>query len=139
MESWRNLFPNVLFQGRDGFFSWSTENESVLREISEFKPDILFVCLGMPLQEEWSLRFGEQTQAKFIIPAGGLLDYYAGKTKLTPRWIGRLGFEWLYRFLHDPRRLFFRYFIEPWFLIPYIFQDILECITRRFPSKGSKP
>ena len=52
--------------------------------------------------------------------------------------MGQLGLEWLYRFIHDPRRLFFRYFIEPWFLLPYFFKDATEFAVNILSSKNDR-
>ena len=130
VENWKKLFPKVQIQGLHGCFDWGKESDLVVNKINLFEPDLLIVCLGMPLQEKWSLLFASKIKAKIILTAGGLIDYYSGKTIAPPRWIARLGFEWFYRFICDPKRLFFRYFIEPWFLVPYVYKDIVEYIHK---------
>ncbi len=50
--------------------------------------------------------------ARVIVNVGACLDYLAGTRALT-RWLGRIGFEWLFRLLRDPRRLWHRYLVEP--------------------------
>ncbi|MGZ8370355.1 MAG: WecB/TagA/CpsF family glycosyltransferase, partial [Caulobacteraceae bacterium] len=52
-----------------------------------------------------------------VFTVGAAFDYEAGAVPTPPRWTGRLGVEWLARFLVEPRRLFTRYFVEPWSLI----------------------
>ena len=46
------------------------------------------------------------------INVGGTIDFIAGEQKRAPKWINKIGMEWLYRFIHSPKRLFKRYFID---------------------------
>jgi N-acetylglucosaminyldiphosphoundecaprenol N-acetyl-beta-D-mannosaminyltransferase len=46
------------------------------------------------------------------IGIGAGLDFIAGRAKRAPEWVGRLGFEWLYRLAHEPRRLWRRYLVN---------------------------
>ena len=59
-----------------------------------------------------------------IFSIGGALAYEAGVVATPPRWTGRLGLEWLWRFATEPRRLFARYFVEPWALLPLALRDL---------------
>ncbi len=90
------------------------ENQAVLAEISAFAPDILMVGMGMPRQEVWVLENHKDIAARAVFCCGALMDYVAGEIPTPPRWIGRLGFEWLYRLVSEPVRLWRRYLLEPW-------------------------
>lgn len=74
--------------------------------------DILFVGMGVPKQEI----FIYENMWKYNIPislsVGATIDFIAGKQKRAPKWINRIGFEWLYRLIHDPGRLCKRYLID---------------------------
>jgi N-acetylglucosaminyldiphosphoundecaprenol N-acetyl-beta-D-mannosaminyltransferase len=72
------------------------------------------VGMGMPRQEVWVLENREDIDARALFCCGALMDYVAGEIPTPPRWIGRLGFEWLYRLLSEPSRLWRRYLLEPW-------------------------
>lgn len=106
-------YPRLRIVGlHDGYFDREgRENEECLAAINAVKPDILVVCFGMPLQEEWIARNRSSLSVHAIFPAGAALDYAAGIARMTPAWIARLQLEWLYRLLHEPRRLFVRYVI----------------------------
>ncbi|OAZ44271.1 hypothetical protein A9Z40_12840 [Microbacterium arborescens] len=80
------------------------------------KADLVLVGLGMPRQEEWIVR-NQRFVNGVIANVGGCLDYFAGAQSLAPRWMGRLGLEWFFRLVKDPRRLARRYLVEPFELI----------------------
>jgi N-acetylglucosaminyldiphosphoundecaprenol N-acetyl-beta-D-mannosaminyltransferase len=82
------------------------------------------VGMGMPRQEQWLEHNYDALDARVLIPVGAAFDYEAGVQKAAPRWTGRFGVEWAFRFVHDPTRLFHRYFIEPWRLIPAAVRDL---------------
>ena len=78
------------------------------------KAKILFIGRGSPLQELFSAEIVKkniQTNTPIaIISIGAAFDFIAGTKKQAPRWVGDCGFEWLYRLLHEPKRLWRRYF-----------------------------
>ncbi len=67
--------------------------------------DILFVAFGAPKQEIWIKENLERLPVKIAIGVGGAFDYIAGIVPRAPAWIRNLGFEWLYRLIHQPWRL----------------------------------
>ena len=115
----RAEFPGLALETAHGYFDASregAENRAVVDTINHCRPDLLLVGMGMPRQERWILENREALDAGAIFNVGGLLDYVAGATATPPRWMGRLGLEWLFRLLSDPSRLWKRYLIEPWFV-----------------------
>jgi N-acetylglucosaminyldiphosphoundecaprenol N-acetyl-beta-D-mannosaminyltransferase len=111
--------PNLKLSFHHGYFSKKgDENGFVLRQVTNFKPDILFVGMGMPKQEQWVIENWEHLPNCLITNSGALMDYFAGKIRTPPRWLGPLGLEWLYRLISEPKRLSYRYLIEPWQLLP---------------------
>lgn len=118
---------------RDGFFDMtpgSADEAAIRGQIAAFKPDILFVGMGMPRQEAWIVRNHAFLGPCAIFSVGAAFDYEAGAQKSAPRWMGRVGVEWLFRLAADPRRLFTRYCVEPWSLIPPAARDIVSAIRR---------
>jgi len=107
----------VTVAGADGYFDVSRESDQILTQLSQFKPDLVLVGMGMPLQEKFLFENLEKLPAAYYATVGGAIDYLADRQPLAPRFIGRLGLEWLWRFLHAPRRLFNRYFVEPFRLL----------------------
>jgi N-acetylglucosaminyldiphosphoundecaprenol N-acetyl-beta-D-mannosaminyltransferase len=133
----RGCYPGVQLAVRDGYFDMtegSTEAQAVTAEVAAFKPHIVFVGMGMPRQEAWIVRNHAVLPPCAIFSVGAAFDYEAGVQKAAPRWTGRLGIEWLYRLVSDPKRLFRRYCIEPWFLIPAALGDVARLITAEKPT-----
>lgn len=85
---------------------------SFLEEIRSARPDIVLVAFGNPKQEKWIGMYGRQLGVPVMIGVGGSLDFVAGQTQRAPEWMRRSGFEWLFRLLQEPRRLFQRYAID---------------------------
>ena len=120
-------YPDADIAIHHGFFDarpGSSENAAVLDRITAFQPHILFVGMGMPRQELWIAENFERLPDCVILSVGAAFDYEAGVQSAAPRWMGRAGIEWAYRLLHDPKRLFVRYCVEPWTLIPLALRDI---------------
>ncbi len=105
-----------------GFENNSVEINKMNRIISAASPDLLIVCFGCPKQEKWVYENYHKYNAKVSICAGGTVDFLAGNISRAPRWISSIGLEWLYRFLHEPRRLFKRYFIDDLKIIKMIWK-----------------
>jgi N-acetylglucosaminyldiphosphoundecaprenol N-acetyl-beta-D-mannosaminyltransferase len=76
------------------------------------KPDLVFVGLGPPKQEIWIHRATESLGPAVSFGVGASLDFLAGKFKRAPRWVSRIGFEWAYRLVQEPRRLWRRYLVD---------------------------
>lgn len=74
--------------------------------------DIVVVCFGCPKQEIFVYKNYKKYGAKMSICAGATIDFIAGQIRRCPKWISRIGFEWFFRFLMEPRRMFKRYFVD---------------------------
>ena len=123
----RKLNPTLQLEVSDGYFdarSGSVENEALVERINAYKPDLLMVGMGMPRQEFWTQENCARLDAHVILSSNGAaLDYVAGAVPTPPRWAGRLGLEWLFRLVNEPRRLFTRYCVEPWFILLLLLVD----------------
>lgn len=87
----------------------SFEKEKVIEQINQASPDIVWVGLGAPKQEQWMNEYYTHVHS-LMIGVGAGFDYHAGNIKRAPLWMQRCCLEWLYRLIQDPRRLFKRYF-----------------------------
>lgn len=96
---------------RDGYWR-EDEEEGVARAVRDAAPDILLVATGSPRKERFIHRYKESMGVPFAMGVGGVFDILAGETRRAPRIFRRLGLEWFYRFLQEPRRMFRRYFID---------------------------
>lgn len=120
----RAEWPGAAIASRDGYFDMEADAGAVVAQIADFAPDILFVGMGMPRQEAFVARHHQALPACAIFTVGAAFDYEAGAQKAAPRWMGRLGIEWLFRLLANPRRLFTRYCVEPWSLVGAALHDL---------------
>jgi N-acetylglucosaminyldiphosphoundecaprenol N-acetyl-beta-D-mannosaminyltransferase len=103
--------PGMRIAGaRNGYFD-DAEAESVARAIREARPDILFVGITSPKKEVFLSRWHDWMDVPVCHGVGGSFDVIAGKTKRAPRLWQRMGMEWFYRTLQEPRRLWKRYLV----------------------------
>jgi N-acetylglucosaminyldiphosphoundecaprenol N-acetyl-beta-D-mannosaminyltransferase len=126
-------WPGVQIATAHGYFDMeadSANSQYRVETINRFGPDVIFVGMGMPRQEAWIARNYDALRSGVVFSVGAAFDYEAGAQIAAPRWLGRVGLEWLFRFAVDPKRLFIRYFVEPWSLIRPALQDLAEK-TRR--------
>lgn len=121
-------FPGLRIVGcHDGYFS---DDGPVVADIRAKGPDILLVALGMGKQEKWIWRHRKELGVPVSIGVGGSLDVYAGIARRAPRWVQKMGLEWLYRLLREPSR-FGRMLVLPYFLMLVIF----ESMKQKLPEK----
>lgn len=134
----RKKYGAICFDEHHGFFDMqnSADNTAVLQAINRFAPHILMVGMGMPRQEIWISNNLQKLPNCVVLPCGACFDYIGGKVKTPPRYLGRIGLEWLYRFKQEPRRLFFRYFIEPVYLLPLLLKDLHKAFWANNRRKG---
>ena len=104
----------------DGYF---TDDGPVIEQISLARPDLLLVCLGAPKQERWMASNAARSGVPLCIGLGGALDVYAGRVKRAPPFICKIGLEWFYRLICEPRRIK-RMFKLPLFLLAAIWKRI---------------
>lgn len=89
----------------------SQENEAIIRKINEVKPNILLVCFGMPVQEQYIRENLNRFDTNIFMSGGGALDFFSGNAKTAPAFFRFLYLEWFYRLCSDPKRLWKRYLI----------------------------
>lgn len=98
------------------------EDVEDIQRINDSGAAVVFVGLGCPKQEEWMARQQGQVTA-VMIGVGAAFSFHSGEITQAPRWMMKLGLEWLYRFSQEPRRLWQRYCINnPAFVILFGWQ-----------------
>jgi N-acetylglucosaminyldiphosphoundecaprenol N-acetyl-beta-D-mannosaminyltransferase len=133
-------FPGVEIASHHGYFDktpGSAENQAVIDQINAFAPDVILVGMGMPVQELWVSRNLRALDRGVILTVGAAFDYEADVQGAAPRILGALCLEWLYRLLHQPRRLWRRYLVEPWTLIGPALADLQACIVKPSRVRGA--
>ena len=101
-------YPGLSICGtHDGYFNKvGEENDAVIDEIVASGAQVLFVCLGVPAQEKWIYENRDHLNGvKIALALGGSLDVYSGNVKRAPKLFIRLGLEWFYRLLKEPKRI----------------------------------
>jgi N-acetylglucosaminyldiphosphoundecaprenol N-acetyl-beta-D-mannosaminyltransferase len=122
-------YPDLKIVGYHDGHSLQEHESAIIGEIKTKQPDILFIALGSPLQESWIASHAHEINAGISMGVGGLFDFIAGERKRAPRWMRRLGLEWVYRFLQDPVTKWKRVFVE----IPvFLFHVSVEWMKRRY-------
>jgi N-acetylglucosaminyldiphosphoundecaprenol N-acetyl-beta-D-mannosaminyltransferase len=137
-ENLGHCYPGINLATCHGYFDMTpggAEARAVNDQIAAFQPHILLVGMGMPRQEAWIVHNHAALPPCAILSVGAALDYEAGVQRAAPRWLGPLGLEWAFRLMIDPARLFRRYCIEPWSLIPDALSDIIQAAKAKKPAE----
>lgn len=97
VEKLNKDFPGINIVGyRNGYFKDKTEEEALVKEIEEKKPEYVFVAMGSPKQENLMKKMMIRHKALYQ-GLGGSFDVYTGQVKRTPQWLINLGFDGPYR------------------------------------------
>jgi len=111
-EIYSKKYNNKIIAGfRNGYFNPEDE-ESIAKEISNSGAQMLFVAITSPIKENFLFKHKETLKnVNLIMGVGGSFDVVAGKTKRAPLWMQNIGFEWFYRFMQEPKRMWKRYLV----------------------------
>jgi N-acetylglucosaminyldiphosphoundecaprenol N-acetyl-beta-D-mannosaminyltransferase len=85
------------------------EDNEVVTVINDADVNVLFVGIGCPKQERWMAAHKDKLNC-VMLGVGAAYDFIAGEKKHAPRWIQKIGMEWLFRLCSEPKRLWRRYF-----------------------------
>lgn len=106
----RQRYPRLQIVGHANGYLSGDELAAKLDEINALAPDILWLGLGVPREQIFVRDHADRlTNVGVIKTSGGLFNHISGKTRRAPKWVQKAGFEWLWRMLQEPRRLFWRY------------------------------
>lgn len=92
-----------------GFERNEAENAKIIQLVNEADTELLVVGLGAPKQELWIHKHARQLRVRVALCVGATIDFLAGEKPRAPRWMQKVGLEWLHRVASEPRRLFKRY------------------------------
>jgi N-acetylglucosaminyldiphosphoundecaprenol N-acetyl-beta-D-mannosaminyltransferase len=132
-------FPGVQVVGRhDGYFS-NDQEEVVAQAIAAARADVLFVAMTSPKKENFLGKWSSRLHVPVCHGVGGSFDVVAGKVARAPRAWQRLGLEWLYRVLQEPRRLWKRYLVtNTAFIALVVYQALEESPLGRLLAPGRR-
>jgi N-acetylglucosaminyldiphosphoundecaprenol N-acetyl-beta-D-mannosaminyltransferase len=107
------------------------EERQFVETVRTARPDILWVGLSTPKQEQFMAEFLPKLDATLMIGVGAAFDFHSGRAKQAPRWMQRSGLEWFFRLCQEPRRLAKRYFVNnPLFVLKIASQ---LCGLKKYP------
>lgn len=101
-----------------------SEDRDVIDQINGKKPDIVWIGISSPKQEQWMADHIGKLSAPVLIGVGAAFDFLSGRKKQAPRWIQRFGMEWLFRLATEPKRLWKRYAQYPLFGFLVLMQSL---------------
>ncbi len=100
----------------DGYTPYK-DMQTLIEDINNSKANILLVALGAPMQEIFIQKYKNKINVNLLLGVGGLFDFYSNRIKRAPLFLRELGFEWVYRMMQEPRRMWRRYILgNPLFL-----------------------
>ena len=128
-------YPNCQFYVPPYFQINTKEYSKVKEEIQElvekYQPEFLFIGLGFPKQEILAKDLyrklsSNNKEMPLTLLLGASFEFYTNEIKRAPKWIQKIGLEWFYRFLQEPRRMFKRYFIDDVKFIYFLFKELVS-------------
>lgn len=109
------LFPKLKIVGTHSppFRTLTPEEDTQeVAMINESGADVIWVGLGLPKQERWMFEHKDRLSVPVIVGVGAAFKFASGQVQRAPRWVGDRGFEWLWRFVREPRRVWRRVLLD---------------------------
>jgi N-acetylglucosaminyldiphosphoundecaprenol N-acetyl-beta-D-mannosaminyltransferase len=98
-------YPGLQIAGSYAGSPDPADDDQLVQHINASRADVLYVAYGAPRQDKWIDRNRHKLQTvRLALGVGGSLDFVTGRAIRAPRWVQRLGLEWLHRLLHEPWR-----------------------------------
>ena len=110
-ESLLKKYPTLKIVGCHHGYVDPKNMSTLIKKINQTNADILLVALGAPTQELFIQKYKNQLNTTLLLGVGGLFDFYSNNIKRAPLFIREIGFEWVYRMLQEPKRMWKRYII----------------------------
>ena len=110
-DVFQQQYPTLQIVGyRNGYFTPEQEPQ-IVADMAASGADMMFVAFSSPKKEYWVNKYLNQLNIPFVMGVGGSFDVVAGVTKRAPEFWQKIGMEWFYRFIQEPRRLWKRYVV----------------------------
>lgn len=125
-DIYRDKYPDMELCGvRNGYFS-EEQWIDIKAELERSAPQIVFVGITSPKKEFLVDYLLEQGVNSVFMGVGGSFDVLSGNIPRAPLWMQKMGMEWLFRVINEPRRLFKRYFVGNWKFIASVYKEKLK-------------
>ncbi|WP_051465051.1 WecB/TagA/CpsF family glycosyltransferase [Butyrivibrio sp. FCS014] len=122
----KKKYPNLNLVGiHNGYFKES-EWPEISKELKSLDPDFVFVGITSPMKEYLIEFLQDDGNDGVFMGVGGSFDVISGAIPRAPKWMQRMGLEWLFRVIQEPKRLFKRYFVGNWVFINAIRKEKKE-------------
>jgi N-acetylglucosaminyldiphosphoundecaprenol N-acetyl-beta-D-mannosaminyltransferase len=106
----------------------TAEEQAFVDEIQRLKPDMIWVGIGCPKQEQFMCRYIDRLDTKLMFGVGAAFDFHTGCIQDSPPWVKLAGLQWFHRLIQDPRRLWKRYLFSN---TAFVFRLLLQAIGVR--------
>jgi len=121
----RKSFSKIRIVGRHGGYFSAAREEAIIEAIQKSEPDIIFVGLGFPKEDQWIYKLKGELKRGVIIGVGGSIDIISGVIKKAPPFFMTRGLDWFYRIITRPWRIG-RLFMLAIFAINVIFKRFFK-------------
>ncbi len=134
-------YPDLAVVGTDappfGFDATPDGLDEVCDRVIAAEPDIAYVGLGFPKQEQLIARLAPKLPSCWFVGCGAAISFAAGTLHRAPHWVQEAGLEWLFRLVSEPRRLAHRYLVDD---LPFAASLMFSTVAQRFASvNGEQP
>lgn len=125
-DVFQQQYPTLKIAGyRNGYFTPEQEPQ-IVADMAASGADMMFVAFSSPKKEYWVNKYLNQLNIPFVMGVGGSFDVVAGVTKRAPEFWQKIGMEWFYRFIQEPRRLWKRYVVGNAVFIRHVQRAVRE-------------
>jgi N-acetylglucosaminyldiphosphoundecaprenol N-acetyl-beta-D-mannosaminyltransferase len=132
-ERMRAQYPRVRIAGcmspPHGFETDKRAIEEIALTLRAAAPEIVYVALGFPKQEELALQLAAEMPTTWFVGVGISFSFVSGEVQRAPRWMQATGLEWVHRLVQEPRRLFRRYIVDG---LPFAARMFAHALRSRF-------
>jgi len=113
VQNYKGRHPGLPVGGYHHGYYTEEDEPQIARMIEESGAQMLFIAISSPKKEEFVDRNREAlANVGFVLGVGGSFDIAAGVYRRAPKWISKIGFEWLFRLVQEPKRMYKRYLID---------------------------
>ena len=104
-----SMYPGLRIVGRHHGYFGRDEEELLIKEINRLQPDVVWVGLGKPKEQEFCIKWRDTIRCGWLVTCGGCYNYITEHYARAPIWVQNANMEWLHRLIRNPRKLLWRY------------------------------